>query len=97
MARTRKGAPGAGLMSIGKSRAKPYIDKDTGVTFDDVAGVDEAKEELKEIIDYLQNPQKYQRLGGKIPKGCCWWGPQVQVRRCLPGQLPVKRRCLSFL
>ncbi|TVM00548.1 MAG: cell division protein FtsH [Candidatus Brocadia sp. WS118] len=75
MTRIRRGAPGAGLMSIGKSRANLYIDKDTGVTFDDVAGVDEAKEELKEVIDYLQNPQKYQRLGGKIPKGVLLVGP----------------------
>lgn len=75
MSRMRRGAPGAGLMSIGKSRANLYIDKDTGVTFDDVAGVDEAKEELKEVIDYLQNPQKYQRLGGKIPKGVLLVGP----------------------
>ncbi|HHT9136189.1 MAG TPA: ATP-dependent zinc metalloprotease FtsH [Candidatus Wunengus sp. YC60] len=75
MTRLRRGATGAGLMSIGKSRANLYIDKDTGVTFDDVAGVDEAKEELKEIIDYLQNPQKYQRLGGKIPKGVLLVGP----------------------
>jgi cell division protease FtsH len=75
MTRARRGSPGTGLMSIGKSRAKLYIDKDTGVTFDDVAGVDEAKEELKEVIDYLQNPQKYQRLGGKIPKGVLLVGP----------------------
>jgi len=75
MSRLRRGAPGAGLMSIGKSRANLYIDKDTGVTFDDVAGVDEAKEELKEVIDYLQNPQKYQKLGGKIPKGVLLVGP----------------------
>ncbi len=75
MARTRRGAAGAGLMSIGKSRANLYIDKYTGVTFDDVAGLDEAKEELKEIIDYLRNPQKYQRLGGKIPKGVLLVGP----------------------
>lgn len=75
MTRIRRGVPGAGLMSIGKSRANLYIDKDTGVTFHDVAGVDEAKEELKEVIDYLQNPQKYQRLGGKIPKGVLLVGP----------------------
>lgn len=93
MARTRKGAPGAGLMSIGKSRAKPYIDKDTGVTFDDVAGVDEAKEELKEIIDYLQNPQKYQRLGGKIPKGVLLVGPtgtgKTLLARAVAGEAKV--------
>ncbi|BBO18840.1 cell division protein FtsH [Candidatus Brocadia pituitae] len=75
MTRMRRVAPGTGLMSIGKSRANLYIDKDTGVTFNDVAGVDEAKEELKEVIDYLQNPQKYQRLGGKIPKGVLLVGP----------------------
>lgn len=75
ISRVRRGTTGAGLMSIGKSRASLYIDKNTGVTFDDVAGVDEAKEELKEIIDYLQNPQKYQKLGGKIPKGVLLVGP----------------------
>ncbi len=75
MARARRGVTSTGLMSIGKSRANLYVDRDTGVTFDDVAGVDEAKEELKEIIDYLKNPQKYQRLGGKIPKGVLLVGP----------------------
>ncbi|MGQ3683574.1 MAG: ATP-dependent zinc metalloprotease FtsH [Candidatus Loosdrechtia sp.] len=75
ISRLRYGAGGAGLMSIGKSRATLYIDIDTGVTFDDVAGVDEAKEELKEVIDYLKHPQKYQRLGGKIPKGVLLVGP----------------------
>ncbi len=75
MMRARRGAPSAGLMSIGKSRANLYVDKDTGVTFDDVAGVDEAKEELKEVIDYLKNPGKYQRLGGKLPKGVLLVGP----------------------
>lgn len=69
------GGSGTGLMSIGKSRATLYIDIDTGVTFDDVAGVEEAKEELKEVIDYLKHPQKYQRLGGKIPKGVLLVGP----------------------
>ncbi|MCF6158508.1 MAG: ATP-dependent metallopeptidase FtsH/Yme1/Tma family protein [wastewater metagenome] len=76
ISRLRRGGAGAGgLMSIGKSRATLYIDRDTGVTFDDVAGVEEAKEELKEVIDYLKNPQKYQRLGGKIPKGVLLVGP----------------------
>jgi cell division protease FtsH len=75
ISRLRSGAGGTGLMSIGKSRATLYIDIDTGVTFDDVAGVEEAKEELKEVIDYLKHPQKYQRLGGKIPKGVLLVGP----------------------
>ncbi|MBI3814475.1 MAG: ATP-dependent metallopeptidase FtsH/Yme1/Tma family protein [Nitrospinae bacterium] len=67
--------PESGIMAIGKSKAKIYIDKDTGVTFNDVAGCDEAKEELKEIIDFLKTPQKYLDLGGKIPKGILLVGP----------------------
>jgi cell division protease FtsH len=66
---------GTGMMAVGKSRATVYIEKDTGVTFNDVAGVDEAKEELKEVIDFLQHPDKYLRLGGKIPKGVLLVGP----------------------
>ncbi|MEK6680018.1 MAG: ATP-dependent metallopeptidase FtsH/Yme1/Tma family protein, partial [Nitrospirota bacterium] len=66
---------GPGVMAVGKSRATVYIEKDTGVTFNDVAGVDEAKEELKEVIDFLQHPDKYLRLGGKIPKGVLLVGP----------------------
>ncbi len=63
------------LMAIGRSKAKVYVNQDTGVTFDDVAGVDEAKEELREIIDFLREPAKYRRLGGKIPKGVLLVGP----------------------
>ncbi|HBM1760466.1 TPA: AAA family ATPase, partial [Acinetobacter baumannii] len=58
-----------GFLSIGKSRAKVFMEKNTGVTFDDVAGVDEAKAELVEIVDFLKNPQEYGRLGARIPKG----------------------------
>ena len=61
--------PQSGLMSIGKSRAKVYVEHQTGVTFDDIAGIDEARGELMEIVDFLQNPARYRRLGGKIPKG----------------------------
>jgi cell division protease FtsH len=61
--------PQSGLMSIGKSRAKVYVEHQTGVTFDDIAGIDEARGELMEIVDFLKNPARYQRLGGKIPKG----------------------------
>jgi cell division protease FtsH len=64
-----------GLMSVGKSHAKVYVETDTGVTFDDVAGVDEAKAELKEIVDFLKDPQKYGRLGAHIPKGILLVGP----------------------
>jgi cell division protease FtsH len=65
----RMGGAGGGLMSIGKSKAKVYMEKDISIKFDDVAGIDEAKEELQEVIEFLKTPQKFQRLGGKIPKG----------------------------
>jgi cell division protease FtsH len=61
--------PQSGLMSIGKSRAKVYVEHQTGITFDDIAGIDEARGELMEIVDFLKNPERYRRLGGKIPKG----------------------------
>ncbi len=65
----RMGGASGGLMSIGKSKAKVYMEKDINIKFDDVAGIDEAKEELQEVIEFLKFPQKFQRLGGKIPKG----------------------------
>ena len=64
-----------GFLSIGKSRAKVFMEKNTGVTFADVAGVDEAKAELVEIVDFLKNPQEYGRLGARIPKGVLLVGP----------------------
>src|SRR5215213_8148552 len=68
------GGPG-GLMSIGKSKAKIYVESNTGVTFADVAGVDEAKDELREIVDFLKGPAEYGRLGGRLPKGVLLVGP----------------------
>ncbi len=65
----KKMGPGAGVMSFGKSRAKLFAESETKVTFADVAGVDEAKQELQEEVEFLTNPTKFQRLGGKIPKG----------------------------
>ena len=64
-----------GFMSIGKSRAKVYVETDTGVDFADVAGVDEAKEELKEVVDFLKHPKEYGRLGAHIPRGVLLVGP----------------------
>jgi cell division protease FtsH len=69
-----KGGVG-GLMSVGKSKAKLYAEKDVKVTFEDVAGVDEAKEELKEVIDFLKNPKDFERLGARMPKGILLIGP----------------------
>jgi cell division protease FtsH len=62
------GGPG-GLMAVGRSRAKVYVENETKVTFADVAGIDEAKEELREIVEFLRTPERFRRLGGKIPKG----------------------------
>jgi cell division protease FtsH len=70
-----QGGIGGGLMSIGKSKAKIYVENDTGVKFDDVAGVDEAKDELREVVDFLKNPTEYGRLGGRMPKGVLLVGP----------------------
>ena len=72
---TQKQGLGGGFLSIGKSKAKVYMEQDVKVTFNDVAGVDEAKTELQEIIAFLKTPEKFARLGGKIPKGILLVGP----------------------
>src|SRR5215475_7561572 len=84
---------GGGLMSIGKSKAKIYVESDTGVRFDDVAGVDEAKDELREIVDFLKNPLQYGRLGGRMPKGVLLIGPpgtgKTLLAKAVAGQAKV--------
>ena len=71
----RRASRGGGMMGVGKSNAKIYVQKETGVTFKDVAGQDEAKESLTEIVDFLHNPQKYVKIGAKLPKGALLVGP----------------------
>lgn len=82
-----------GLMSIGKSRAKVYVEKNTKVTFTDVAGVDEAKDELKEVIGFLKSPDKYGRLGARVPKGILLVGPpgtgKTLLARAVAGEAGV--------
>ena len=89
----RKMGPGAGVMTFGKSGAKLYAEMDVKVTFGDVAGVDEAKEELKEIIEFLKEPQKFQRLGGRLPKGVLLVGPpgtgKTLLARAVAGEAKV--------
>jgi len=82
-----------GLMQIGKSKAKVYIEKKTGVTFADVAGIDEAEEEVAEVAGFLKDPDKYQRLGGRIPKGVLIVGPpgtgKTLLARAVAGEAGV--------
>jgi cell division protease FtsH len=88
----RMGA-GTGVMQIGKSKAKVYIERKTGVTFADVEGIDEAKDELVEVVEFLKNPGKYQRLGGHIPKGVLLLGPpgtgKTLLARAVAGEAGV--------
>ena len=84
---------GGKAMGFGKSKAKLLTEKTGRVTFDDVAGIDEAKQELEEIVDFLKDPQKFQRLGGKIPKGCLLVGPpgtgKTLLARAIAGEANV--------
>ncbi|MES2436026.1 MAG: ATP-dependent zinc metalloprotease FtsH [Pseudomonadota bacterium] len=92
MNRMQGGGKG-GAMGFGKSRAKLLTEKQGRVTFDDVAGIDEAKEELEEIVEFLRNPQKFSRLGGKIPKGALLVGPpgtgKTLLARAIAGEAGV--------
>jgi len=84
---------GGGFMSIGKSRAKIYVENQTGVSFADVAGVDEAKAELQEVVEFLKTPEKYGRLGARIPKGVLLVGPpgtgKTLLARAVAGEAGV--------
>jgi cell division protease FtsH len=86
-------AGGGGFMAVGKSKAKVYVEGETKVTFEDAAGVEEAEDELKEVIEFLKNPQKFQSLGGKIPKGILLVGPpgtgKTLLARAVAGEAKV--------
>ncbi|OGI42851.1 MAG: cell division protein FtsH [Candidatus Muproteobacteria bacterium RBG_16_65_31] len=90
---TGEGGMGGGLMSIGKSKAKIYVETDTKVSFADVAGVDEAKEELREVVGFLKDPQHHGRLGGRLPKGVLLVGPpgtgKTLLARAVAGEAGV--------
>jgi cell division protease FtsH len=95
----RAAAAGGGLFSLGRSRAKRYSEEQPKVTFDDVAGIDEAENELIEIVDFLKNPTKYQRLGGTVPKGVLLVGApgtgKTLLARAIAGQAGVPFFSLS--
>ncbi|RKY02574.1 MAG: cell division protein FtsH, partial [Spirochaetes bacterium] len=83
----------SGVLSFGKNKAKVYAEHKTGVTFDDVAGIDEAKEELKEIVEFLKNPERYSRIGARLPKGVLLVGPpgtgKTLLARAVAGEAGV--------
>ncbi|MFN8972055.1 MAG: ATP-dependent zinc metalloprotease FtsH, partial [Alphaproteobacteria bacterium] len=91
--RQMQGGKGGGAMGFGKSRARLLTEHGERVTFADVAGIDEAKDELSEIVDFLKNPQKFQKLGGKIPRGCLLVGPpgtgKTLLARAIAGEAGV--------
>ena len=89
----QSGSSGGGVMGVGKSNAKVYVQKSTGVTFLDVAGQDEAKESLQEVVDFLHNPKKYTEIGAKLPKGALLVGPpgtgKTLLARAVAGEAHV--------
>jgi cell division protease FtsH len=95
----RRATPGQGVMAFGQSRAKIYAEDDVKMSFGDVAGIDEAVEELREIVDFLRNPKKYTALGGRIPKGVLLLGPpgtgKTLLARAVAGEAHVPFFSLS--
>jgi hypothetical protein len=93
--RQMQGGGKGGAFSFGKSKARCWTRTPTTVTFADVAGCDEAKEEVKEVVDFLKDPQKFQKLGGRIPRGLLLVGPPGTGKTCWPSPLLAKPRCRS--
>ncbi|MFR8548649.1 MAG: ATP-dependent zinc metalloprotease FtsH, partial [Lachnospiraceae bacterium] len=90
------GGGGGGIMGVGKSKAKVYVQKETGVTFKDVAGQDEAKESLQEVVDFLENPGKYTTIGAKLPKGALLVGPPGTGKTLLAKAVAGEAKCPFF-
>jgi cell division protease FtsH len=93
--RQMQGGGKGGAFSFGKSKARMLDESTNQVTFADVAGCDEAKEEVKEVVDFLKDPQKFQKLGGRIPRGLLLVGPPGTGKTLLAKALPARRRCRS--
>ena len=92
----KMGGGGGGIMGVGKNKAKVYVQKETGITFKDVAGQDEAKESLQEVVDFLENPGKYTTIGAKLPKGALLVGPPGTGKTLLAKAVACEARCPFF-
>ena len=92
----KMGGGGGGIMGVGKNKAKVYVQKETGITFKDVAGQDEAKESLQEVVDFLENPGKYTTIGAKLPKGALLVGPPGTGKTLLAKSVAGEAKCPFF-
>ena len=92
--RQMQGGGRGGAFSFGKSKARMIDENNNVITFSDVAGCDEAKEDVTELVDFLRDPTKFQKLGGRIPRGVLMVGLLAQEKHCLQKQLLVKRKYL---
>ena len=92
----KMGGGGGGIMGVGKNKAKVYVQKETGITFKDVAGQDEAKESLQEVVDFLENPGKYTTIGAKLPKGVLLVGPPGTGKTLLAKAVAGEAKCPFF-
>ncbi len=96
LAMRRMSKSGGGLMGVGKNKARVYAQKETGVLFKDVAGQDEAKESLQEVVDFLENPGKYTTIGAKLPKGALLVGPPGTGKTLLAKAVAGEAKCPFF-
>ena len=92
----RGGAGGGGIMNVGKAKVKDEHENQKTATFADVAGEDEEKEELKEVVEFLKSPEKFNTLGARIPTACCWWALRAPARPCWPAPAQARPVCPSI-